>query len=272
MTKTLQELELILGATLIERGRKGAELTDIGEVFLPRAAACLSELENAVNSVSQVHERTEWTVRLGALPTVAAEIVPAAIRRFKEEGATATVQVVAGPNLHLLGLLRADRLDLVVGRLAAPELMTDLSFVHLYSEPVRFVVRRGHPLLAEPRLDPQRITRFPVIMPDREAVIRPSVERLLITLGIGEVPDRIESVSTSFGRAFVLDTDAVWIISQGVVGRDLRSGEIVALDIDTSDTSGPVGLTTRVDIPRRAGIDLLFGSIRHVAQRYEAPR
>ena len=107
-----------------------------------------------------------------------------------------------------------------------------------------------------------------MILPDREAVIRPSVERLLITLGIGEISDRIESVSTSFGRAFVLDTDAVWIISQGVVGRDLRGGGIVALDIDTSDTSGPVGLTTRVDAPRPPGIELLFRAVRHVAQTY----
>ncbi len=268
VSKTLQELEDILGASLVMRARKGAALTELGQVFYPRAAACLVELEHAVNAIAQVRERDAWMVRLGALPTVAAEIVPSAIARYVETGATAAVQVVSGPNLFLLNQLREERLDIVVGRLASPEAMRDLSFIHLYSEPVRVVVRRGHPLLDQARFDPRDITRFPVILPDRDAVIRPSVERLLITLGIGELPGRIESVSTSFGRAFVHETDAVWIISQGVVGRDLRSGEIVALAIDTADTSGPVGLTMRVDAPSRPSLEVFARALRKAADAH----
>lgn len=173
--------------------------------------------------------------------------MPNAIEDFKEKGVEAVVKVVTGPNLQLLELLRNDDLDLVVGRLAAPERMVNLSFVHLYSEPVRFVVRRSHPLLDVSPLDYERVADFPVIIPDQEAVIRPSVDRLLITMGIGSLANRVESVSTSFGRAFTSDTDAIWIISEGVVSRDLRKGTLVALAVDTSDTSGPVGLTTRVD-------------------------
>ncbi|GMG82158.1 pca operon transcription factor PcaQ [Paralimibaculum aggregatum] len=267
VTKTLQDLEAILGVRLVERGRKGAELTAHGRVFLPRAAACLGELERAVTSVSRSRERAEWTVRIGALPTVAAGFVPVAIRAFRAEGATAPVRVVAGPNLHLLGELREDRLDLVVGRLAAPEAMGDLAFLHLYSEPVRLVVRAGHPLLAQVPLEPGRIADYPVILPDADAVIRPSVERLLIAHGIGELPERIESVSTSFGRAVVLDSEAVWIISEGVVARDLADGTFVALAIDTADTSGPVGLTTRPDLPLRPGVELMIDAIRRVARR-----
>ena len=49
----------------------------------------------------------------------------------------------------LLEQLRLGELDLVVGRLAAPEKMTGFFFEHLYSEQVLFVVRAGHPLLGE---------------------------------------------------------------------------------------------------------------------------
>jgi LysR family pca operon transcriptional activator len=262
VTKTLQELEAVLGVALIERSRLGAELTSFGEVFLPRAAACIIELESAVDSVAQVRTRLEWTVRVGALPTVAARMMPTAIQRFRDQGAEAIVQIVTGPNAHLLELLRNDELDIVVGRLAAPERMSDLSFIHLYSEPVRFVVRAGHPLAGASPFDASRIVDFPIIIPDSEAVIRPAVDRLLITLGIGALPNRIESVSTSFGRAFTSDTDAIWIISEGVVARDLERGAMTILDVDTSDTSGPVGLTTRADGPSNPGIELLKQAIR----------
>lgn len=265
VTKILQELELILDAQLIERSRKGAELTAYGEAFLPRASACVAELENAVRSVGQTRMRSEWTVRVGALPTVAARIMPEAILRYKERTPEATVRLVTGPNTYLLEQLRLDALDLVVGRLAAPERMADLSFLHLYSESVCFVVRPEHPLRRASRADLSRIGEHMVVMPEPTAVIRPAVERLLISLGVGDIPNRIESVSTSFGRAMALDSDAIWIISRGVVARDLESGALAVLEAETGDTSGPVGLTQRVDAPSNPAIELLRQCIRAVA-------
>ncbi|MEM6354057.1 MAG: pca operon transcription factor PcaQ [Pseudomonadota bacterium] len=266
VTKTLQELESVLGARLFERGRRGAALTDAGKLFLPRAAGCLAELERAITSLRRGADAARPALRLGALPTVAASFVPDAVRRFRAADPETVVRIVAGPNLHLLQQLRADALDLVVGRLAAPEAMADLSFVHLYSEPVRFVVRDGHPLLEAGSAQTERIADYPVILPDPDAVIRPAVERLLIALGIAALPHRLESVSTSFGRAFVLDSDAVWVISEGVVARDLARGDLAALDLDTRDTSGPVGLTLRLDRSAQTGFDLLVTAIRQAAR------
>ena len=230
VTKTLAELEAALGARLVERGRGGARLTPAGNAFLPRAIACLAELDAAVRSVDQAEAQRAWTAHVGALPTVAARLMPGAVHRFRAAAPEAVVQLSTGGTAALLDRLRAGGLDLVVGRLAAPERMADLAFVHLYSEPVRLVVRTGHPLADKP-LDPSWLGAFPVILPDAEAVIRAAVERLLMALGASLPPDRIESVSPSFGRAFVQESDAVWIISEGVVARELAAGTLVALDI-----------------------------------------
>ena len=65
----------------------------------------------------------------------------------------------------LLSQLRTGDLDLVVGRLADPDLMTGLSFEHLYSERISFVVRPDHPLLQEKPFELGRIARYTVLMP-----------------------------------------------------------------------------------------------------------
>jgi LysR family pca operon transcriptional activator len=265
VTKSLQELERIVRATLIERNRRGATLTHYGEAFLARASVAMIELEHAVESVSDIRKKSAWTVRIGALPTVAAHIMPDAINRFKKQEKEAVVRIVTGPNSHLISLLRSDVLDLVVGRLGAPKLMTELTFTQLYSEPVRFVVRPGHPLVEAGPGATAKLADFPVIVPDEDAVIRPSVDTLLISLGYKSFANRIESVSTSFGRAYTLQTDAVWIISHGVISRDLEAGTLAALDIDTSDTSGPVGLTARADASSYPGLEALKLAIRQAA-------
>src|SRR5690606_8185917 len=114
-------------------------------------------------------------------------------------------------NRVLFEQLRLGQLDLVVGRLAAPEQMSGLSFEHLYSEHVVFVVHRGHPLLRPRRFDFARLRDFIVLMPTRGSIIRPFVERFLLGHGIADLPREVETVSDAFARALLRSSEAVWI-------------------------------------------------------------
>src|SRR5690606_37234053 len=98
-------------------------------------------------------------------------------------------------------------------------------------------------------------------------IIRPFVESFLIANGIARLPIHIETVSDSFGRAFVRASDAIWIISAGVVASDIADGMLVTLPIDTSGTSGPVGLTMRTDAAPSMPLSILMQTIREVAAR-----
>ena len=192
--------------------------------------------------------------------------MPHAISRFLAEGTGSPVKVVTGENAVLLEQLRMGDLDLVVGRLAAPEKMTGLSFEHLYSERVLLTVRAGHPLLEPGTNVFERLGAFPVLMPTRNSVIRPIVEQFLIAHGIPAPVTQIETVSDAFGRAFVRMSDAVWIISEGVVAGDIADGRLVALPIATQETRGPVGLTARADSVPSLPLTLLTQAIRAEAE------
>ena len=266
VTKTIRELEDILAVALLERDGRGIRLTSHGEVFMRYAGATLTALRQAVDSVAKESARTGPPVRVGALPTVSARIMPHAISRFLAEGTGSPVKVVTGENAVLLEQLRMGDLDLVVGRLAAPEKMTGLSFEHLYSERVLLTVRAGHPLLEPGTNVFERLGAFPVLMPTRNSVIRPIVEQFLIAHGIPAPVTQIETVSDAFGRAFVRMSDAVWIISEGVVAGDIADGRLVALPIATQETRGPVGLTARADSVPSLPLTLLTQAIRAEAE------
>jgi LysR family transcriptional regulator, pca operon transcriptional activator len=267
VSKTLKELEEILQVRLFERSRKGVELTQFGEVFLHYAGASLAALKQGLDSVAQARMSGESYLNVGVLPSVAARIVPDAVQSFQAESIETTLTLITGPNTFLLSRLRVGELDLVVGRLADPEQMSGLSFAHLYSESVSFVVRQGHPLLEEHSRDLGRIADYPVLYPTREAIIRPYVERLLIAQGITRLPKRIETISNSFGRTYALDTDAVWIISSGVVSRDVAAGELVELPLETVETTGPVGLTTRSDAAPTPALLIFQSALRTAAEK-----
>jgi LysR family transcriptional regulator, pca operon transcriptional activator len=264
VTKTIRELEEVLGVSVVERDGRGIKITRYGEVFLKHAGAALTALRQGFDSVSQALSGDAAPIRIGALPTVSTRIMPKAMRLFLDEGTGARIKIVTGENAVLLEQLRVGDLDLVVGRLAASEKMTGFSFEHLYSEKVVFCVRAGHPLLSAGSVFPG-LDLYPVLMPTRASIIRPFVDRFLITNGIAGLPNQIETVSDAFGRAFVRESDAIWIISEGVVAADITEGTLAALPIDTSETKGPVGLTMRTDATPSMPLAILMQTIREVA-------
>ncbi len=260
VTKTIRELETILGKQLFEKHGRGVQVSPYGEVFLRHAGASVAALQQGVDSLDRSFAGDP--VRIGALPTVSARIMPHAMIRFLSEGTKSPVKIVTGENQVLLDQLRLGTLDLVIGRLAAPEKMTGLAFEYLYSEQVRFTVRAGHPLLGDDHFDFARIRHFPILMPPDGSVIRPFVDRYLLAHGMAQLPHAIETVSDSFGRAFVEQTDAIWVISEGVVARDVAIGRLANLPLDTTETSGAVGLTTREGAASNASLDILSRNLR----------
>lgn len=265
VSKTIHELEALLGGKLFERGRRLLVLTALGEVFQRHAATSLSALGEGIEAARGGEAGA--TLRIGALPTVSARILPAAVEAFTAGGGGAHTRIVTGPNEYLLALLRGGEVDFVIGRMADPEAVAGLAFEHLYSERVVMAVRPGHPLLSAPRFDFPAIARYQTLMPTPDSVIRRLVERLLLAHGVGGLRDEVETVSSAFGRAYVRRTDAIWIISEGVVANDVAEGQLALLPVDTGETLGPVGFTTRAGAAPAPAAARLMEAVRAVAAR-----
>ncbi len=263
VSKTLRELEARLGTALFDRVGRRLRLTEAGLLFQKHAGLSLSELDRGVRAL-RAPERHRRRLVVGVLPTVATRIVPRAVLAFAEAVPGGALRVTTGPNWVLLSQLRDGSLELVVGRLAAPDEMRGLVFEQLLVEPVVAVVRPGHPLVAAPGL---AVTDFPLVLPPPRAVIRPAVERFFLSVGQEMPRALVESVSLAVGRGLVQASDAVWFISRGVVGEELRLGTVVALDLPgLPQVAGPVGLTRRAGAEPEAEVAALMVALREAAR------
>jgi LysR family pca operon transcriptional activator len=266
ISKTIHELEDILGVKLFDRAGRKLVLSGVGEVFHRYAGASVTALKQGVRSMAHVRADQAAAFCVGALPTVSARILPAAAAHFFAQGLRLKPRIVTGPNGYLLSQLRLGEMDFVIGRMAKPEMMRGFAFEHLYSESIAFVVRPDHPLLRPKRFDFAAITKHLLLMPPPGSIIRPAVERFLIAHALGPFESEIETISDSFARAYVRASDAVWIISEGVVADELKHGFLAKLPVDTSTTVGPVGFTTRTDIQPALPAQLFAQSVRTVVR------
>ena len=128
VTRTLRELEEICGKPLVEKEGRGIRISHYGEIFLRYAGSSITAARNGVNALSELSLDDGPRIRLGALPTVAATIIPQAVSRYLQSGMRNRLKVVTGENRVLLDQLRNGELDLVMGRLPAPENMQGLVF------------------------------------------------------------------------------------------------------------------------------------------------
>ncbi|MFW8595397.1 pca operon transcription factor PcaQ [Cribrihabitans neustonicus] len=245
VTRALRELEAVCGKPLVEKHGRGIRLSAYGEMFRDYAGRSLALMRDGVAVLQELGEEDGPRVAVGALPTVASVLVPDTLAALRAGGAAGRYSVLTGDNRYLLDQLSRGALDLVVGRMPAPEDMGGATFEPLFRERVVAVVAQDHPLANVAEIPGDALEAHPVILPAEGSIIRPLVERLLLEQGLSAPRFPVESVSPSFGRRFVLAHGAVWFISEGVVRPELENGAMRALPLETASTLGSVGLCVR---------------------------
>lgn len=263
LSKTLNELEQLTGTRLFERGRLGAQLTLVGEQFLTHAVKVLDALNSAGQALNRKEGLNNDIVRIGALPTAALGILPTVIGQFHKQQKDITLQVATMNNTMLLAGLKSGEIDIGIGRMSDPELMSGLHYELLFLESLKLVVRPGHPLLQE-TVTLSRVMEWPVVVSPKGTVPRQNAEALLQSQGCKMPAGCIETLSASLSRQLTVDFDYVWFVPSGAVKDDLRRGVLTALPIATQGAGEPIGILTRVDatLTLTPGTQTLLSAIR----------
>jgi LysR family pca operon transcriptional activator len=245
VSKTIAELEEIVGRQLLLRRRRGVELTPAAEVLVRHAVSALRGLREGMGLAMDQPDADQLRVVVGALPNMAGELLPEAVARLHAAHPSLRVRVVSGTNAQLMTQLRQGEIDLVLGRLAQASAMADLAFEHLYSEPLRLVVRPGHPLAARRKPTLDALAAYPLVLPVSGTLIRHTADAFLIAQGFALPNQLVEATDTSFALGLLQRSEAVWFAPQGAVEGLLARGELKRVALDTASTEGPVGLTVR---------------------------
>ncbi|WP_431127671.1 LysR substrate-binding domain-containing protein [Variovorax paradoxus] len=277
VSKTLSELEAIVGARLVERskaGRRGVQgLAPAGEQLLAHALRVLEALDASAEAVAPASGGRIERLRIGALPSVGPALLPMALARFREHWPSVQVVVKSAANPVLLDELRAGELDMVVGRISDPRLMGGLSFELLYTEPLVFAVRAGHPLVARSTrtVSVQAVLDYPLVVYGEGTIPRHNTESFLSARGLVLPANALQTLDVAVARGLLAVSDAVWITPLGAARGELADERLVRLRIETAGTDEPVGLLLRSDAEPSALRVAMAALLREGAQQQGAP-
>ena len=261
LSKTLNELEQLTGTRLFDRGRMGAHLTVVGEQFLTHAVRVLDALNTAGQALNHKEGSNSDVVRVGALPTAALGIMPPAIGEFHHHLPHITLQVATMNNPMLLAGLKTGELDIGIGRMSDPEMMSGLNYELLFLESLKLVVHPRHPLLQD-TVTLSRVMEWPVVVAPQGTAPRQHTEALLANQGCALPSGCIETLSASLSRQLTVEYNYVWFVPSGAVKDDLKQGALTALPIPALGAGEPIGIITRIDAPLSAAAQTLLSAIR----------
>jgi LysR family transcriptional regulator, hydrogen peroxide-inducible genes activator len=127
LTGQIQRLEQHLGTPLFDRHGRGVTLTDAGKALYPRARRLLDEVRSTEDAIRREGIHGAATLSVGAIPTVAPYLLPAAVRRMRARHAQMRIDIREDYSAVLARLLLDGTLDVVIAALP-------YAFDHLDSE------------------------------------------------------------------------------------------------------------------------------------------
>jgi LysR family transcriptional regulator, regulator of abg operon len=146
LTRSVHQLERELGVPLFERRARGMILTPMGEAFVRRANAVLSEVRRAREEVEQLHGGTHGRVVAGLSLAAHIALLPAALKPFRKRYPQVQLHLIEALYPTLEAGLKDGSVDFYVGpqheRATSPELVQE----HLFENTRIVLGRRGHPL------------------------------------------------------------------------------------------------------------------------------
>lgn len=202
-TKLLQEMEIALRQTLVDRSTRGGTLTAAGQRALERGRIAIHALHALDEQLGVMHERP--LVRLGILRLAGISILPGLVRRLDQHEALPRLHLHEASVSGLMADLMSGALDIVISRLEAREevgWMEHFDISLLQNDPYEIACAVTSKLAGKRAVRLEDLVDYPWIVAPKHTYTRLAFE--VAFLGIGVQPPIPVIESPSFHASFAI--------------------------------------------------------------------
>jgi DNA-binding transcriptional LysR family regulator len=240
LSRTIQQIEARLGARLFDRDTRHVRLTAAGEHLRPIAVRLLKDYEDGFREFEAYVGGRAGRVRVATLPSVAATLLPAAIKRFRQDHPGVTVDIwedVGAPVHRVVEQGEAD-----IGIAPPPSDARGLNFRPIYQDRLILACRRDDALAQSARHDWTVFRERPFIAMSPDTGLRSLIDRAFATADV-EVEPLFNCKQPTTAAALVIAAQGITVLTR-LTMEQIRQPEITWRLLDSPDASRPIGLVT----------------------------
>ncbi|QVQ26277.1 LysR family transcriptional regulator [Achromobacter deleyi] len=223
----IRQLENGLGVTLFDRNRRRVTMTQSGIELLPRFEALVQDMDALITDARDSGGPTRGVVTVAALPSVAASVLPAAMRELATSHPGISLRVRDSAAVRVIELCKSGAVDFGIGCIEKND--RDLVIEPLHTDQFCAVVAATHALANRKVLSLGELARQRLLLPVRDSSIRVQIEKTAAQANI-DITAAYEAAFNSTLIAMAREGLGVAVLSELVVRHD-DSRSLVSIPI-----------------------------------------
>jgi DNA-binding transcriptional LysR family regulator len=232
-SRTLGEIEAMIGQPLFIRTPKGMTPTPIAEVLIRHAASLLRGLSATVNEVTSFGAGKSGSVRVGSVTGAAVAYLVPAIKQLTAETKGADIHIDVGPSDVLMNGLQNGDFDFILSRITAEQDARGFDIMHGRVEMVQFLVRADHPLLQLKSPELKDLEGYSWVAQGAGTPMRQAVEEAFAAHSLPLPEEIVNTSSLLVMLAYLQSGDSIGPISSEVaallVGTEAKGVRVIKL-------------------------------------------
>ena len=241
VSRSISDLERILGVRLLERNPRGIELTEYGRAMLSRSNAAFDELRQGVKDIEHLADPTAGEVRISTTPPLAASFVSAVIDRLCRQYPRIVVHV-SDREEHQRNLYER-RVDLLIRR-KFRETDDSVNFEPLFESPYVVAAGANNPLARRRHIALAELADHPWALPSPDNPFGAFVMEAFLASGIHTLRTSVVATALEM-RANILKTGRyLTVLPEFWLQLPERHPFIRQLPVDLAQSSTPIGIVT----------------------------
>lgn len=266
ITRSIREIEHELGVSLFERHAKGVRLSEMGRVFVRRAASIQQEVRRASEEIEQLKGGVTGQVSIALSTATIMSVMPRAMREFRRRFPDAIVKVHESFFQPVEKDLLSGRIDLYVGPLDSIKSAPQFAVEQLFENYRLIVGRKGHPLAGVTSLEQLIDARW--VRPTLSSqIVEGDFEEMFSRAGLPRPNIVVNARSALITMLVLADSDLLTVLPRQWVDQPLLAGVIEPLALPPL-SAAPISIVRRQDMPLTPIAEHLCDMVRRVGVQY----
>jgi DNA-binding transcriptional LysR family regulator len=243
LSASIAQLERTIGGRVLDRGRHGAKLTELGHILARHSHAVDSQLSMAAEEIRLRKSGGHGPLVIGVTPVTAASLVPEALARLKRAIPRLSAYVIEGVFDEGMSMLRAGQIDLFVGPVGIFPGSTEIVEQPLTSDPLDLIVRWQHPLASKVSLSWRDLRGADWVLPSERSAFRRHLEALFISAGVQWPAFYVGTNSMTSLKAIVMQSDCLTIMPRRLIRLERKAARLAAVRLKDRGRHRSLGLS-----------------------------
>jgi DNA-binding transcriptional LysR family regulator len=244
ISKAIAGLEHAFGKRLLDRGRKGIELTPYGDALVKCGSAVLDELRKGLASIEFLADPTAGQVRVGCIEPVFAGLVSSVIDRLARQHPRIEFQIEVKAPSVIYEELHARKIDFAIVQVRAPIDGEHLHIETLYEDPLVIVSGAQHPAANKRRIRIADLADEHWVLPPGNSLAGSLLAKTFRAEGL-KPPKIAATTHSAYCRAFLAANGHFLTLIPSVMLRvQMKRMSLKGLPIKLRGNSRPIAVVT----------------------------